>query len=84
VTFYPDVAFAMVIPVAVNPVGVGMRCFDIGSGNPDVAVSVPAMIATVPCPILMLMGWGRDVFDWTLRRTDTNDHLGLGDACSEK
>ena len=83
-TFYPDVAFAMVIPVAVNPVGVGMGCFDIGSGNPDVAVTVPAMVAIVPSPARVFVRRDGDNFDWTRRgRADSDDDLGLCNACNK-
>jgi hypothetical protein len=84
VAFYPDVAFTVVVPVAIDPVSMGVRWFDVGSGNPDVAIAVPAMIATVPRPVGMLVGWRGDDFVRALGWTDADDYLGLGDACSEK
>jgi hypothetical protein len=79
--FHPDVAVAVVVPVAIHPLGMRVGRLDVSSGNPDIGVTVPAMIAGVPCPIRMLMGWGRDMFDGTRRRTDTDDDLSLGDTC---
>ena len=37
VTFYPDVAVAVMVPVAGDPAGMGMGWFHVGSGDPDVA-----------------------------------------------
>jgi hypothetical protein len=78
VAFYPDIAAAAVVPVAFNPAGVGMWGFDVGSGNPDVAFAVPAMIAGVPGPTGMLM-WRRwDAFDDARRWADADDNLRSG------
>jgi hypothetical protein len=70
--------------VTLDPVGVGVRWFDVGAGNPDVAFAVPAMVAVVPCPFAMLRGRGRDDFVRPLRRTDTDYDLGLCNSCGEK
>jgi hypothetical protein len=84
VAFDPDVAVAVVVPVAVDPAGVGVRRFYVGSGNPDVAIAIPAVVAGVPGPIWVLMGWGRDVFNGAGRGTDTNYDLTLHNTCGEK
>jgi hypothetical protein len=84
VAFDPDPATVMVGPVTFIPSGVRMGWFYVGSGNPDVAVAVPAVVASVPGPFTML-GWRRrNDFMGTLRWTDADNDLGLGDACSEK
>jgi hypothetical protein len=79
--FDPDIATAMVVPVAIDPARVGVRWFDVVSGNPDVAITVPTMVAGVPCPAGMLVGRGRDNFMGPFRRTDADDDLGLCYAC---
>jgi hypothetical protein len=84
VTFNPDVAVAVVVPVAIDPVGVGVGCLDIGSRDPDVAVAIPALVAGGPGPLGVLVGWGRDVFYGALRWTDADYNLGLRDTCGEK
>jgi hypothetical protein len=84
VAFHPDIAFAMVVPVAVDPTSVGMGWFDVGSGNPDITVAVPAVVAGVPGPIGVLVGWGRNTLDRTGRRADPDDDLGLCNACREE
>jgi hypothetical protein len=82
VAFDPDIAAVSVGPVAFDPAGVGVGWFDVGSGNPDVAVAVPAVVAGVPGPVGMLMRWDRDDFNRTRRWwTDADDDLGLCDAC---
>jgi hypothetical protein len=85
VAFHPDVAAATAGPVTVDPAGVGMWGLGVISGDPDVAVTVPAVIATVPGPVAMCWGWWRDRFygtgwGWAY----ANDYLGLSDACSEQ
>jgi hypothetical protein len=82
VSFNPDVALTMVVPVTGDPAGVGMRRFHVGPGNPDVCVAVPAMIALVPGPAGVLVGRRRNNLDgarwgWA----DADDDLRLGDAC---
>jgi hypothetical protein len=84
VAFNPDPPTTPVVPVTLDPAGVGVRRFGIGSGNPDVAFAVPAMVAVVPCPFAMLRGRGRDDFVRPLRRTDTDYDLGLCNSGREK
>ena len=83
-SFDPDVAAVMVVPVAVDPVGMGVWWFHIVPGNPDVPFAIPAVVACVPCPVGVLMWRGRDDFVRTRRRSDTDDDLGLGNACGEE
>jgi hypothetical protein len=81
VAFNPDVAAASVGPVAADPDGVGVWRFHIVSGNPDVAVAVPAVVAVVPGPAGVLVWWWRDYLNrvrWG--RADSDDDLGLCDA----
>jgi hypothetical protein len=78
VTFDPNVAAAMVVPVAFDPVGVGVGWFHVVSGNPDIAVVFPAVVAGVPGPVGVLVRWWRD--DLNRARwwwTDANNDLGL-------
>jgi hypothetical protein len=84
VTFYPDVAAAVVVPVSGDPTGVVVGWFDVGSGDPDVAVAVPAVIAFVPGPFKVLVGWGWHNLMGAFRWTDANYNLGLCDACSKE
>jgi hypothetical protein len=69
--------------MTIHPVGVGMGRNDIGSGNPYVAVAVPAVISSVPGPIGMLMGRRWNGLIGTCWWTDANDDLGLRHACGE-
>jgi hypothetical protein len=82
VAFNPDVAFAVMIPVPGDPVGVSMGRFNIVSGDPDVAIAVPTVITVVPSPAGMLVGWRRDVLDGACGRANANNNLGLSDACN--
>jgi hypothetical protein len=84
VTFYPDVASAVVVPVSGDPVGVGVGWFDVVSGDPDIPVAVPAMIAVVPGPVGVLVGRGRHFLMGPFRWTDANYDLGLCDACKKE
>jgi hypothetical protein len=84
VAFHPDIAFAMMVPVPVDPTSVGMGWFDVSSGDPDVGVAVPAVVAGVPGPIGVLVGWGRNVLDGTGGWANPYDDLGLCNACREE
>jgi hypothetical protein len=84
VAFDPDVAVAVMIPVAVDPLGVGVGWFHVRAGDPDILVTVVAVVAGVPRPVGVLMRWWRDAFDRPLWRTDADDDLGLRNACGEK
>jgi hypothetical protein len=62
----------------------GVGRFDVGAGNPDVLMAVPAMIAGVPHPVMML-GWRRrNDFVRTRRRTNSDDDLSLSHARGEE
>jgi hypothetical protein len=56
----------------------------IGSGNPDVAVAIPAVVAGMPGPVAVLGWWRRDTFMGTGRRSDADDDLSLGNACRKE
>ena len=60
VSFYPDVAVVVMVPVTVDPAGVGMRRLLVDAWNPDVPVAVPAVVACVPGPIGVLVGRRRN------------------------
>jgi hypothetical protein len=81
--FDPDVAVAVVVPVAVFPPGVSVGRFYIVAGNPDVLVPIVAVIAVMPSPVGMFVGRGRNALDGAGWRADADDYLGLGDACGE-
>jgi hypothetical protein len=49
----------------------------IDSGNPDIALSVPAVVAIVPGPVAMLGRRRRNAFAGRRRRTDTDGDLSL-------
>jgi hypothetical protein len=84
VTFDPNIAATPVVPVTGDPVGVGVGWFGVVSGDPNVAVAVPAVIAVVPGPTGMLAGYGGNDFVRSLRRrADANDDLGLCNACNK-
>jgi hypothetical protein len=54
------------------------------SGDPDVLVTVVAVIAGVPCPVGVFVGWRWNTLNRTWGWTDTDDDLRLGYACGEK
>jgi hypothetical protein len=84
VAFDPNIATVTLVPVTGDPAGVGVGWFDVGSRDPDVAVTVPAVIAVVPGPTGMLAGYGGNDFVRSLRgRADANDDLGLCNACNK-
>jgi hypothetical protein len=62
----PDVLAMARRPVAGDPASMRTRRSGIDSGNPDVGVSIPAVIAALPDPVRVLMGAGRN--DLTARR----------------
>src|SRR5664280_2118381 len=66
------------LPTSGNPVGAGAWRLLIGSGDPDVAVSVPALVASVPAPVAVLgRGWRHD-FARMPGRSDGDADLGSG------
>jgi len=83
VAFYPDVAASSMIPVALDPVGMSVGWFNVGSWDPDVSVAIPPVIAVVPGPAGVLVGYRGDDFVRSLRGSDTNNDLGLCNACSK-
>jgi hypothetical protein len=80
VTFNPDIAFAMMIPVPANPVGMGMRWLDVISGDPDVRMAIPTMVAFMPGPSRMLVRRWRYGFDGSRRWPNADHNLGLSNA----
>jgi hypothetical protein len=80
VTIVPDVATALMNPLASNPDGVAMGWLDIGSGDPDVAISVPAMVALMPGPVGVFARRWRHALDDVGRGTDANDDLSVGEG----
>ena len=70
--------------MAVDPVGVGVRCRDIGSGDPDVAIAITAVVAGVPGSVGVFVGWGRDAFHGARGWADAEFNLGLRDTCGDK
>jgi hypothetical protein len=85
VAFHPYITVATMIPMTIDPAGVGVGWFHIVSGDPDVCVVVPAVIAGVPGPVGVFVRWWRHDFDRTRWwRADADYDLGLGNACGEK
>jgi hypothetical protein len=83
VPFSPDVAVVAVIPTTIDPSGVGMWGLLVGSGNPDVAVTVPAMVASVPGPIGVLVGTRWNYLADTSGRADAHYDLRVCYSCGE-
>jgi hypothetical protein len=83
VAFYPDIATAAMVPVPFGPTSMGMGRFDVGPGNPDVAIAVPTVVAGVPCPVRMFVRRRRHDLVWALRWGDADYDLGLCNACGE-
>jgi hypothetical protein len=84
VAFDPDIAATSMIPVTLDPAGVGVGGLGIVSRNPDVAVAVPAVIAVMPGPAWVLAWHGWNDFNgarwgWS----DANNDLGLCNACNK-
>jgi hypothetical protein len=61
-----------------------MGRFDVGTGNPDIPVAVPTVIAFVPGPVGVLVGWGWHNLMGAFRWTDANYDLGLCYACNKE
>jgi hypothetical protein len=80
VPFHPDPATAAADPATFDPAGARAWWCNVSAGNPDVAVSIPAVIAGVPGPIAML-GWRRrNDFMRTGGRPNTDNYLSLSHA----
>jgi hypothetical protein len=84
VAFDPDIATAAVGPVAFDPARTGAGGLLIGSGDPYVAVAVPAVVAGVPGPVAVFWWRGRDYFTGPGRGADTDNNLSLCNASGEK
>jgi hypothetical protein len=80
----PDIAAALVYPAAVDPDGSVTGRGSIGTRDPDVAGTVPAMVAMAPGPIGMSVGARRNDFAWRYRWPDPDDDLGIGDTCGKE
>src|SRR6185312_11816995 len=72
VAFNPDVFAAAVGVMARNPASVRMRRRYVLTGNPDVGVAVPALVALVPYPVAVLRRGRRYPFAAGRRRCDAN------------
>jgi hypothetical protein len=80
VAFLPDPASVVLDPVAFNPVGVRVGWLFVGSGNPDVGMAVPAVVAGVPGPVGMLVERGRNGFYRAGWWADADYDLGGGEG----
>jgi hypothetical protein len=79
----PNVAAALLAPFALYPYCTGMRRAAIDTGHPDVAVSIPAVVAGDPH--IPLVRWGGNDFDWARRRrADAHNDLSIGRANAKK
>jgi hypothetical protein len=84
VSFYPDVAVVVMVPVTFDPAGVRMRRLLVYAWNPDVSVAVPAVVACVPGPIGVLVRGRRNyLVDWRWW-TDAYHDLGVRYTCGEE
>jgi hypothetical protein len=81
----PDVATALLAPLSGDPNGPAMRRTHVSSGNPNVAVSIPAVVAGNPDPVAV---YGRGLWDdfdgARRRRADADNDLRVGSANGEK
>jgi len=81
----PYVAAAFFTPIAGDPNGPAMRWTSVASGDPDVAVAIPAMVAGNPDPVHMRGRRGGNDFDGMRRRwADADNDLRVGRADAEK
>jgi hypothetical protein len=74
-TFVPDVTAALSAPLTLHPNRTGMWRTPVVAADPDVAVAVPAVVATDPDPIAVLTGRNRNDFDrarWGRSNADNN------------
>jgi hypothetical protein len=73
------------VPTAIDPSCMRARRLHIGSRNPHIASSIPAVIAGMPGPVGMFMGRWRNSFNWTRRRwSNTDDDLGARNTCGQQ
>ena len=81
----PDVASALGTPLAFNPNSAAMGRAAVATGNPDVAVTVPTVIAGDPDPVAV-NGWGRgdDFYGARRRRANADHDLRVGHADGEE
>jgi len=79
----PNVAAALLAPLSFHPDSAVMRWAAIDTGHPDIAMSVPAVVAGNPHVTFV---WrGRNDFDWARRRrADAHNNLSIGRANGKK
>jgi hypothetical protein len=85
VTLTPVVAATAFDPTAGNPDSTTPRGSGIETGNPDIGMAIPTVIAGMPGPVRMLARLYGDYFArrrW--RRPDTHDHLCVSNSCRER
>jgi hypothetical protein len=76
VSFVPDVTAALAAPLTLHPNRATTRGTLVVAADPDVTMTVPAVIAADPDPIAVLVGHNRDDFDRTRwRRSDADNNL---------
>jgi hypothetical protein len=83
VPFNPDVAIVMVVPVTVDPAGVGMRRPLINAWNPNILIAVPAVVACVPGIVWVFVGRWWNNLARPFRRADAYYDLCVCDSCGE-
>jgi hypothetical protein len=77
----PHIASAARAPVTFHPVRVGVGRTLVVAGDPDVAVTVPAVVARVPGPVAVLRGrHGDDLNGARRRRPNADDDLRSGNG----
>jgi hypothetical protein len=84
VSFSPDITAATAIPVTRYPASAAMWRLLIATRNPDVALSIPTVVAVMPCPVAMPRRWRRDALAYRRRRPNTDDKLCVGYGASGK
>jgi hypothetical protein len=84
VAFDPDVFAMPAIPVTGNPVGMRMWRLDVDTGNPDIVIAFPAVIAGMPGPVAMLGRGRRDDFVGWRRGANGDMNLSVSDADRQK
>jgi hypothetical protein len=76
VAFVPDVATTFAAPLASDPNCSAMRRTTICATDPDVAMTIPTVVARNP--VVAGTGGGNDLDGARRGRTDTNDDLSVG------
>jgi hypothetical protein len=81
--FDPDVTTVAMGPVAFDPARMRTWRFSVVSGDPDVTLTVPAVVAGMPGPTRMFVWRSRNHFYRAWRwGADTDDDLGIGRGAS--